>query len=443
MNGDRMQSSNKIFPQPFFLSLVFVVGLIGSRTAYGQADIGVELDHIQRLDEEGRWLEALEETDLLMQLASKQVRAGGQNANLYYTLAVLRSQLAVRTGNFAVAEKAIKEADGLGSDIGFRNMLAAMAPPADDGREATMQRRREYEATLLIRDFMLDDSRALLALATNKLDEAENLVNVNFQRRRAGGGGGRLLAVRELKKFAVVSPRKLTALSTFEPSRQAVMVYLKKQQFSRARSYMLDAKKAAETVLADAFPRGEDGRALVAEWPAGDDPPSLEQREAARLRAIVSELRGVVEAGDGNSESADAAFSQAIDLYRRGYETEHPESLLTLIAAAKFAIDRADQAKQRRDLKTAAARAKKAASLLARADRLMDMSVASQGVARLEFSDLSARIAGLSSSSETLSTMEVAEMAAREALRSLSRYKTAGAVPIARPSSAPPPAATN
>ncbi len=431
-----MSAPSAMFPRGAFAALVFMACLTGGRAAQGQADISVELNHVQRLNEEGRWLEALDETGRLMQGMAKQVRSLGPLSNSYYTFAVLRARFAVLAGDFDAAEKAIKEADGVGTDLGFRRLLAAMAPPEKEGDEDSKQRRREYEVGILLRDFALEDARMLQALEAGELDEAEALVNASFQKRRAGGGAGRLLAVREKNERAVISPQKLAAVSTFEPSRLAALLYVQKQQISRARSYLLDAERAAAAVLSDAFPVDDDGRRLVPEWPTDGSNPSRDQQEATRLRAAARQLRGVVEAAGGNLESAEAAFGEAIDLWQRGYGREHPETLPALLGNARLAIDRAEQAKERRDVKTAASRAKKAERLLGTARQLMEPAIASASPQQAAWQELTDRAAALDSSSADISALETAEKAAREALRSLSRYKTPGTPAITRPATA-------
>jgi tetratricopeptide (TPR) repeat protein len=409
----------------FVVSVIFVAGLIGSQTARGQADISVELNHIQRLSEEGRWVEGLDETGRLMQGMAKQMRAAGPSLNAFYSFAVLRSRFAVGAGDLQAAEKAIKEADGVASDMAFRRMLAAMAPP-DLKNDDAKQQRREFEANILMRDFALDDAKTMLSIVADQLDEAETLVNANFQRRRNGGGGGRLLAVREKNKQAVVSPQGLAALSTFEPSRMAALLYVKRKQFSRARSYLLDAQKAAAGVISDAFPVDNEERRLP-EWPTDGSPPSSYQREAARIRAALMQVQGAVEAAEGNLEKAEAAFGEAIDLWQRGYDRDHPESLPAILGDARLAVDRGEQAKEKRDVKTAASRGKKAERLLTKARQLLESSAVSASPQRAEWQELSDRVAALDPSSTDVSALDAAEKAAREALRSLSKYKTPGA----------------
>lgn len=410
----------------FFVSVIFVAGLIGSQTARGQADISVELNHIQRLNEEGRWVEGLDETGRLMQGMAKQMRAAGPSLNAFYSFAVLRSRFAVGAGDLQAAEKAIKEADGVASDMAFRRMLAAMAPPDLENDDAKQQR-REFEANILMRDFALDDAKTMLSIVADQLDEAETLVNANFQRRRSSGGGSRLLAVREKNKEVVISPQGLAALSTFEPSRMAALLYVKRKQFSRARSYLLDAQKAAAAVISDAFPVDNEGRRLVPEWPTDGSTPSSYQREAARIRAALMQVQGTVEAAEGNLEKAEAAFGEAIDLWQRGYDRDHPESLPALLGDARLAVDRGEQAKEKRDVKTAASRGKKAERLLTKARQLLDSSAVSASPQRAEWQELSDRVAALDASSTDVSALDAAEKAAREALRSLSKYKTPGA----------------
>lgn len=428
-----MSMPSATFLRTALAGFLFLGCLTSTRPAHGQADISVELSHIQRLNDEGRWLEALDETGRLMQGMAKQVRTIGPLSNSYYTFAVLRARFAAWAGDLDAAEKAIKGADSLGTDLGFRRLLAAMAPPDKDGNEEAKQRRREYEVGILMRDFVLDDAKTGRALAGGDLDEAEALVNTNFQKRRAGGGSGRLLAVREKNERAVISPQKLAAVSTFEPSRLAALLYVKKEQISRARSYLLDAEQAAAAVLRDAFPVDDDGRRMVPEWPTDGSNPSRDQREATRLRAAARQLRGAVEAASGNFESAEAAFGEAIDLWQRGYDQEHPEALPALLGNARLAVERAEQAKERRDVKTAASRAKKAERLLATAGRLMDAAVATASPQRAEWQELTDRTAALDSSSADISALEAAEKAAREALRSLSKYKTPGGPMVTRP----------
>lgn len=413
----------------------------GMPFVYGQADMSVELNHLQRLSEEGRWVEAVNETGRLIQSMAKlkQQRMPAPVANGYYTIVVLRARLAGWAGDLEAAEKAIKEADAIGSDVGFRGMLAAMTPTEQGNDEQAKRLRLDYEAGILMRDFALDDAKTTYALATNAIDEAENLMNVNFQKRRSGGGGLGLVGLRKNGESLVISPQTLAALSTFEPSRSAALLYLRKQQLSRARSYLLDAERTAAEVLGNAFPVDSKGLQLVPEWPTDETPPTTYQREAARVRAAVRQLRGAVEAADGNLEKAEAAFDESLDLWHRGYEQDHPEALPALLGNCRIAVVRAEQAKERRDVKTAASRAKKAERLLATARKLLESSAVTESPQKKEWQELADRVAALDSSSADLSGLEVAERAAREALRSLSKYKTPGAPAIVRPAAAATP----
>lgn len=424
-----------VSPNAAMAVCILALCLTGNRTAHGQADINVELDHLQRLNEEGRWVEALEETARLTQGMAKQVRTVGPLSNSYYTFAVLQARFAVRAGDYEAAAAAIKAADAVGSDPSFRRLLASLAPPESDAGEGASQPRRRYEVGVLLRDFALDDARTMLAIGSDSLDEAESAVNGNFQRRRAAGGWNRLVAARDEQSGVALSPQELAALSTFEPSRMAALLYLKKGQVSRARSYLLDAEQAAAAVLKTAFPptaTNDETDKAAPEWPTDGTSPSTAQREAARLRATVKQLRGAVEAAGGNLESAEAAFGEAIDLWQRSYDRDHPDALPAFLGNGKLAIERAEQATQRRDMKTAAARAKKAERLLATAGRLLEAAAVTNSPQHLEWQELSKQASGLTPRDTDVSGLEDAEQAAREALRSLSKYKTTGTPPTTR-----------
>lgn len=414
------------------LCLVALLELPCCRVARAQADVEVELQHVKRLYESGRWLELIGEADRSVQGLSQQLGGKvGPALNASLTFAVLKARFAAAAGDLAAAADAIKAAERIYSTRGFQQVVAAMRPADNAATERDDAPVRKYEALMLARNLWLIDARTEVALDRKDWDAAEKLVQYSFQVRRAAGGRSIMLGSRG-DESGLLSPDMLLAVSTFEPSRLAAELYVGREQISRARSYLMDAEEEVSVALADAFPPGDERRPGVPEWPTDRRPPLPEQREAMATRARIAMLRGEIEAADGQSDKAEAAFDEAIERWRSAFDEDHPEALPALVGTARLAIARAEEATARRDFKTASTRAAKARRLLEVIERVAEPALAPDGSRVAEIKELSARLAALGSAAVDTAAIETAERAAREALRSISRYKTLGGAAVIR-----------
>ena len=103
------------------------------------------------------------------------------------------------------------------------------------------------------------------------------------------------------------------------------------------------------------------------------------------------------------------------------------------MGTVRLAISRAEDATARRDFKTASSRAARARRTLAVIERFAGMALAPDGPRSAEIKELSARLAAMDSSAVDTSSIQAAEAAARESLRSISRFKPLGGAAVVRP----------
>jgi hypothetical protein len=404
-----------------------VVGIVVSASGmvYGQASVEGELQHLKKLYNSGHWLEAIDDTRGLLDGMEKQgTKKGAGYADTYLTFAVFQALLASEAGDLKTAEQTFREIDDRLRDRVFASALAGVRMSPGGGREEA-ERQRQYQLMIDQRAFFLIDSRIRDALARGDYSTAEELIATSLTTRRSSTSYKNLLS-EESRRGKVVSPKTLAIVSTFVPHQQSVLLYMCKQEMSRAKTYFDRLAADAEQCLHDAFhdtTRGDNARALSAEWPSGTAKPTEEQLDAAWIHAVLEETRGLLAAASHKHEDAESALQESQDFWLRAIGGESAWMLPALLARAESAVDAADAADKKGDPKTAAACARRAERLLSRASLVAEGSLAAESPRRAAVDRL------LSEAREFLATAEVnvaglesAERAAAAALRSMAKF---------------------
>ena len=427
--------------------------LTSHRNCFGQANVEIEIEHLWRLQAEGQWLEALDETKALLAMLEKNgADEGGPMADTFLTFAVFRASFASNAGALADATEIFEIIEDLSKKRSFTTALALNRPRKTDDEEASKKRLFRYQQMVDLRNFYLLDAQIRSALAKQQYDLAENLVATSIRARRSSSSRAAMLRD-ENREGRILSPKQLAELSTFQPHHQATLLYLAEKQPSRAKTYFTNMIEDAERAVFEAFhdtnQRGADQLALCPEWPSGARSPSSQQREAARLRALVEDTRGRLALVHDDLTGADTAFTAALDYWQRAYGGDHPEAISTMISSAEIALQRVRDSSNSRDAKTSAVRARKAERLLKTAEQLAEPALVATHPDVTRISELLAEAQALTSASEVnFADLEAAERAATDALRSMARFvvsqqSIAAGSAAAKPDASPAAAASD
>ena len=420
------------------------------RACLGQANVEVEIEHLWRLHDEGKWLEALDETKPLLALMEKNgADEGGPLADTFLTFCVFRATFASEAGDLEVAREILELIDDLSANRAFTTAVRRARPA--EGRnndDAAKKRLRQYELVVDLRNFYLIDAQIRTALANQDYAAAENLVATSIRARRASGSRAAMLEKKN-REGRILSPKQLAELSTFQPHRQATLLYLAKDQSSRAKTYFDNMTEDVEQTIFEAFHdtsrTGTGDNTLCPEWPSGAQPPSVQQREASRLRALTEDTRGRLALAHGDLAGAETAFTAALDYWKQAYGGDHPEAIPAMLGSAEISLKRVREASSSRDAKTYAVRARKAERLLKTAQQVAEPALASASPVFRQIGDLLAEAEELASASTVnFDDLEAAEQAATAALRSMAKFvvsQQSVAASPATPKSAPSQAA--
>lgn len=392
---------------------------------YGQASVEAEIDHLRKLYNGGHWLEAINDTRGLLEGMEKQgTKKAAGYVDTYLTFAVFQALLASEAGDLKTAEQTFREIDDRLRDRVFASALAGVRMSPGGGREEA-DRQRQYQLMIDQRAFFLIDSRIRDALARGEYSAAEELIATSLTARRSSTSYKNLLS-QESRRGQVVSPKTLAIVSTFMPHQQSVLLYIRKQELSRAKTYFDRLAADAERCLYDAFhdtTRGDTARALAEEWPSGTAKPTEEQMDAAWIHAVLEETRGFLAAAHHDHKDADAAFQNSQDFWLKAVGGESAWMLPALLARADSAVEAAGESEAKGDPKTAAACARRAERLLARAALMAEGSLAAESPRRAAVDRLvSEAKAFLATAEVNVAGLESAERAAAAALRSMAKF---------------------